>query len=895
MRAGVPGAVRPATPNTGAARVYALLLRLYPTEFRARFARDLHELFRDSHRAAQGRGLAALALFWARIVKDAAVTAVAERFAPSQVSPHRGPLMEGIVQDVRYALRMIARRPALSIIIVLTLALGIGANTAIFSLVNTVLLQPQPYHEADRLVTVREQVLRTGSNRPVRPANFFDWKERTASFAEVAWSRDWMPNLTGDGEPESIIGYRFSANMLGVLGVQPALGRGFTVEDDAPGAPGVVLLSDKLWRRRYAVDRGILGRVVTLDGRPHTVIGVMPPTFKHPQGAELWTPLNLTPELASNRSNGFLRLVGRLKPGVSIEQAEAELAGIYQDLARRYPATNDGLGAQLEPFGTTGDAKPLLLILFAGVGFVLLIACANVANLLLADATSRRRELAVRSALGATRYRVIRQMLTESLILALVGGALGAMLTWWTKDALLVLFPANIANLDLPQVEQIDVGAGVFLFALVVSLTTGVLFGTLPAWNVARRDLQGALKDGDRGGSGSRRTHAALVVAEVALSIVLLAGALLMVQSFMRVQRLQFGFEPERVMSGRVILPQHRYGDSARIETFTRTLLERLRAIPGVEYAGINYFLPLSGWSAGLTFAIEGRPVPATGDRPSAGFHAATEDYFKAMGIRLLSGRTFTSRDDRSTPGVVVINETLAKQYWPGENPIGRRVRLSAESDPYAIIGVVEDVKAAGLEEAVDGDMYFSYWQEQGATPVLGIALRTAGEPAALAGQLRAAVWSIDPEQPVTYVMPMAELAAESLAFRRAGMLLASGFGVLALVLAAIGIYGVLSYSVSRRTREIGIRTALGATRSEVARLVMREGLVMAGAGVAIGLGAAVGLSQFMASVLYEVEPGDPPTLVAVAGILLAVAVLATLIPARRATAVSPLVALRAE
>ena len=886
---------RPETTRA-AERIYAQLLRLYPADFRARFAGDLQELFRDAYRAAEARGLRARAGFWARILKDIAITAVAERVDPSHVFPHRGPLMEGLFQDVRYALRMIARRPALSGIIVLTLALGIGANTAIFSLVNTVLLRPQPYPEADRLVMVWEQQLERGPQvRPVRPANFFDWQERAASFEAVAWSRDLITSLTGDGEPESIIGYRFAANMLDVLGVQPALGRGFTAADDTPGAPGVVLLSDKLWKRRYAADPGILGRVLTLDGQPYTVIGVMPPAFKHPQGAELWTPLRLTPELAANRTNGILRLIGRLKPGVSIEQAQTELSGIYRDLAGRYPATNEGLGVDLEAFGTTGDARPLLLILFAGVGFVLLIACANVANLLLADATSRRRELAVRSALGATRYRVIRQMLTESLMLALAGGTLGALLTWWTKDALLVLFPANIANLDLPRVEQIDVGAGVFLFALIVSLATGLLFGILPAWNVARGDLQGALKEGDRGGSGSRRTHAVLVVAEVALSIVLLAGALLMVQSFMRVQQLQFGFQPERVMSGRVILPQYRYPDAASAETFTRTLISRLEEIPGVEAVGMTYFLPLSGWSAGLGFSIEGRPEPSTADQPSAGYHVTTEDYFKAMGIRLLNGRTFTSRDNRSAPGVVVINETLARQHWPGENPVGRRVLVSGASGPlpFEIVGVVEDVKTAGLEEPVDGDMYFSYWQ--GGTSVLGIALRTSGDPAALAGPLRAAVWSIDPEQPVTYVMPMAELAAESLAFRRAGMMLAGGFGLLALVLAAIGIYGVLSYSVSRRTREIGIRVALGATRGEVARLVVREALVMTGVGVALGLAAALGLSRFMASVLYEVKPGDPLTYVAVAGILLAVAVLATLIPARRATGVDPLVALRAE
>ena len=873
-------------------RLYRFLLGLYPAGFRERFGRDLEDLFRDKHRAAAARGGTARLVFWVRIVRDAVISSVAERFTPSQVLPERGPLMEGLLQDIRFALRMIARRPALSLVIIVTLALGIGANTAIFSLVNTVLLGGSPYRDADRLVNIREQQPeRSPAGRPVRPANFFEWKDRAASFEEIAWSRDWVPTLTGDGgEPDSIIAYRFSPNMLSLLGVQPALGRGFTAEDDQPGAPRVVLLSDALWRRRYAADPGILGRSIMLDGQAHTVIGVMGPEFKHPQRTELWVPIALTPEQRDNRTNGFLRLVGRLKPAVSEEQAQRELAALYADLAARHPEMNQGMTAILAPFSTTGDAKPLLLILLAGVAFVLLIACANVANLLLADATGRRRELAVRSAVGATRYRVIRQMLTESVMLALVGGALGMLVTWWLRDALLVLFPENIMNLDLPLVERIDMGASVFLFALLVSAATGVVFGTLPAWSITRGDLQGALKEGNRGGSSSRRAHAALVVAEVALSIVLLAGALLMVQSFIRVQRAEFGFDTEQVLSGRLILPQHRYGDAARHEAFSRELLERLRAIPGVEAAGLTYFLPLSGWSAGIGFDIEGRPAAAAGERPSAEYHVASEDYFRALGVRLIEGRTFTERDTASAPPVVVVNEALAARYWPGENPVGRRVLLNS---PHEIVGVVGDLRTQGLEQPVEPAMFFSLWQQ---TPsVLGIALRTGLDPASLAPQMRAAVWAIDSEQPVTFVMPLEELASESLAFRRAGTTLAAGFGLLALVLAAIGLFGVLSYSVSRRTREIGVRVALGATRGEVATLVMREGLIMTAIGTVIGLAAALALTQSLSSLLFEVEASDPVTYAAVAGVLLAVALLATVIPALRATGVDPLVALRAE
>jgi predicted permease len=876
-------------------RVYRLLMRLFPAEFRERFGADLLDLFHDKRRVARNRGAAALVRFWVRIVTDAAITAVAERFSPSQVTPERGPLVEGLFQDLRYALRMIARRPALSIIIVLTLALGIGANTAIFSLVNTVLLRPLPYEDPERLVMVWERQLERGPQiNPVRAANFFDWKGRSASFEDVAWSRDGMFSLTGDGEPESITGYRFSYNMLAVLGVQPALGRNFTLAEDTPGGPRVVLLSDKLWRRRFSADRGVLGRTVTLNGQPHTVVGVMPPSFKHPQAAELWTALALPTELVANRRNGILRLVARLKRGISRDQAQGELASIYQDLEKRYP-DNKGLSPAIAQYGTSGDAKPLLLILFAGVGFVLLIACANVANLLLADATSRRRELAVRSALGATRYRVMRQMLTESLMLSLGGGLLGALVTWWMKDALLVLFPSNISNLNLPLVETIDVGAGVFLFALAVSVVTGLLFGLLPAWKGTRSNLQGALKDGDRGGSSGRGTHAVLVITEVALSIVLLAGAMLMVQSFMRVQKLQFGFDTGQVLSARVILPAYRYPDDEKRGNFVRELLPRLEAIPGVESAGIVQYLPLSGWNGGLDFTIEGQPVTAGADAPSSGYQAVSEDYFRSVRMRLLAGRGFTARDDPKGPRVVVVSESLARRYWPGGNPVGRRVLIEDRQElrPYEIVGVVADVRAAGLEEPVEPTMYVPLAQNP--SSILCITLRTSGEPSAVGGQLRAAVWSVDREQPVQSVMPLSELASESLAFRRAGMMLAAGFGGLALVLAAIGIYGVLSYAVSRRTREIGVRVALGATPGQVARLVMREGLRMTAAGIGIGVTAALLLSRFMESVLYQVKPGDPLTYMAVAAMLVIVAVVATLIPARRATAVDPLVALRAD
>ena len=875
-------------------RAYRGLLRLLPPSFRNRFEADLLQLFRDKQRAAAAKGFAATLVFWMRLLIDLAISAAAEH--RRQISLRaRGTLMQGLRQDIRYATRGMRRRPGLSLVIVITLALGIGANTAIFGLVNTVLLRPVPYHEPDRLVGIREEETLRGQTWPVRPANFFEWKARSASFEDVAWSRDGIFNLTGQGQPESLTGYRFSANMFDVLGVRPAIGRTFLPEEDRPGAPGVVVLSHALWLRRFGGDPGVLGRSLTLNGGDHLVIGVMPPAFKHPQRTELWVPVAVSDALKANRINAVLRPVARLKPGVSPEAAQRELASIYEDLARTHPDTNSGLTARVVPFGGTGDAKPMLVTLFAGVGFVLLIACANVANLLLADASTRGRELAVRTALGASRFRVVRQMLTESVFLSITGGTLGALVTWWTSDALTALFPANIANLNLPLVERVDVGAPVFLFAFALSVVTGLVVGLLPAWNTARSDLQGALKDGNRSGSSSHRTHGILVVAEVALSIVLLAGALLMVQSFMRLQRQHFGFEASRVLTARVLLPRYRYADNAKVATFARSLVSRLQQIPGVDQVGLTNYLPLSGWNAGAAFTLEGRPEPAPGTEPAANYLVASEDYFGSMGIRVLDGRTFTSHDDEDGARVAIVNQTLAARYWPGETSVGKRILMGPDNrrQTVEIVGVVADVRSAGLEEPIEPGLYLPWWQAP--DPVIGVALRTTMDPESLGSQVRAAVWAIDRDQPVTYVLPMSDLAAESVAFRRVAMMLAGGFGLLAVALAAIGIFGVLSYSVTRRSREIGVRVALGASRGEVAGLVIRRAMSLTSIGIAAGLAAAFVLTRSLAGLLYETKPGDPLTYALAVAALMAVALLAAWIPARRATSVDPIVALRAE
>jgi putative ABC transport system permease protein len=877
--------------------LYQLLLRLFPRDFRDRFGVPLLDLFRDKHRAAADVGRGALITFWVRVTTDAFVSALSERLTRRPALHVEEGLMEGWLQDIRYAARVMVRRPVVSIVIIGTLALGIGANTAIFSLVNTALLRGLPYPHADRLVTIREQRLdREPGDRPVPPGNFFDWKARSSSFEDIGWSRDAVFNVTGDGPPETLIGYRFSFNMLQVLGMTPALGRGFTADDDTPGAPKVVILSHGLWQRRYGGDRNIIGRALTLNGESNAVIGVMPVEFKHPAGTEIWEPMALPPAALTRRDLTILRLVGRLKPGVTREQAETELNGIYRDIAIRYPEEAAGVTVHLTELGDAGDAKPLLAVLFGGVGFVLLIACANVANLLLADAASRRRELAVRSTLGASRYRVVRQVLTESVLMALIGGGIGMLVTWWTRDGLLVLFPTTISNLNLPRVEQIDVSAAVFGFAFAVSVVTGLLFGLLPAWNVSRIDLNGALREGDRAVSGSRRMHAALVVAEVALSIVLLAGALLMVQSFARLQQQRFGFDADRVLSARLSLPRYRYPDEGKRMTFTRSLIDRLQAIPGVERVGVTNYLPLSGWWDLVEFSIQGTSPPPRGSEMSADFRVASEDYFRAMGITLIRGRTFTAHDVADAPRVIVVNQSLVNRFMGGQQVVGRRLQMDLDGKgpkPHEIVGVIGDVKSFGLDEPTHAELFFPYWQVS--SSLLGVTLRTRGDPAALAAPLRDAVWSVDRDQPITHLMPMSHLAEESLTFRRAGMTLVGGFGLLALVLAAIGIFGVLSYSVTRRTREIGLRLALGATRGDVSRLVIREGLAMAAIGVAIGLPTALVLSQFLRSVLYGVRPSDPVTYLAAMATLIAVAFLATWLPARRASAVDPITALRIE
>ncbi len=803
-------------------------------------------------------------------------------------------------QDVRYATRMLLKNPGFTIVAVSVLALGIGANTSIFSLVNTVLLSPLPYRDADRLVMVWETTPQSDDPKsPVTPANFADWRGQNHVFEEVAASTDQSYTLTGAGEPETLVGYRFSASFFSVLRVRAMLGRTFLPEEDRPGNEHVVVLSHQLWQRRFGGDREIIGKPLTLNGASYTVIGVMPPEFKY-SIVQLWTPLALEPSLMTNRELHFLRLVARLKPNVTIKQAQAEMEAIARGLQEQYPQTNAGRGAKVISMRDmqVGDIRPALLVLLGAVSFVLLIACANVANLLLARTAARQKELAVRAALGASRLRLAQQFLTESILLALLGGALGLLVALWSTHLLLALFPNNIANLSIPRVEQIPIDASVLGFTLVTALLTGVVCGLLPIMQFSTPDLNEALKEGGRGAGASLRARfrSSLVVFEVALSLVLLTGAGLMIKSFLRLQQADFGFNPENVLTMQVMLPQPKYKEAQKRRAFVQEVLRRVETLPGVVSAGAINFLPLSGFWGTLSYTVEGQTPPPPGQEPVADNRVVTEQYFRTMSIPLLKGRYFTEHDDENAPQVVMINNSLAHRIFGAhDEPLGKRLNLGDAGNPSwaQIVGVVGDVKAFGLESETHADIYRPY--AQAPFPLIALTVRTTPDPARLAGAVRNEIWAVDKDQPVFRVISMEQSAAESVALRRVSTITLGTFSVLALVLAAVGLYGVISYSVTRRTHEIGIRLALGARPRDVLKLVVGQGMLLALIGVAVGLAAAFAITRLMASLLYGVTATDPIIFVGVSLLLAGVALLACYIPARRATRVDPMVALRYE
>ncbi len=802
--------------------------------------------------------------------------------------------MQTLWQDLKYAARTLRKSPGFTLVAVLTLALGIGANSAIFSVVHSALLQPLPYENPDRLYIIWESASQVGfpKNTPA-PANFFDWQARSQSFSKMsALYTDGM-NLTGDGQPEFLAGAQVSANFFEVFGVQPQRGRGFVRGEDAAGAGQVVVISNRLWQRRFGGDEGALGKVVHISGKPYTVVGVAPATFRFPSPEfDLWMPMPWDADDKTNRGNHFLYVVGRLKDGVTEQAAAAEIQTIAKQLEQEYPATNKNLGAHIESLRAyfAGDVRRPLWVLMGAVGLLLLIACVNIANLMLARATARRREMAIRAALGAGGARLVRLMLSESVLLAVCGGALGVALASAGLGALGALLPESIAFAG-----QITLNSTVLAFTLGISVVTGILFGLIPALQVRRVDLSSSLKAASQSiASGHRGLRSVLIAGEVALSLCLLVGAGLMMRTLMGLLNAPLGFQPENVLTLRTAIPPARYKDQNSRIRFFKQVTEKVRALPGVEAAGYTGHLPLVFQGDSVGVRIEGRPEDPAGIPSIASIRVITPEYFRAMGMGIRAGRGFTEMDTEKVEPVMVVNEQFARKYFPGEEVIGKRVWRAGRW--VTISGIVQDVRQWGVDIPPKEEMYVPMAQHQRDYFLpQDLAIRTAGNPLAIADAVRQVVREVDPDQPVFRLRTLEDVVSFALAQRKLQSYLFGGFAGLALLLAAVGVYGVLAHLVSERTHEFGIRMALGAQRGDVLRLVLRHGLLMAGIGVVIGAGAALVLTRFMSGMLYGVKANDPATFASVAALLLVIAAAATYLPARHATKVDPMVALRYE
>jgi predicted permease len=807
-----------------------------------------------------------------------------------------------LLQDLRYGLRMLAKNPGFTAVALLALAIGIGANTAIFSVVNGVLLRPLPYPEPARLITIYEKTAEFSQSSVSYP-DFLDWRRGNHSLADMAAFRGDDFNFTGSGQAEHLRGELVSASLLPVLGVNPLLGRNFLPQEDQQGAGGVVMLTSGLWKRRFGGDPNILGKTLTLNAKNYTVIGVLPSDFRFRGQAELYVPVGQwnPVELYDRENHPGLNVVGRLKPGVTMAAAQAEMTSIARALAQKYPKTNAGEGATVVGMkdDMVGYIRPTLLLLLGAVGFVLLIACANVANLLLARSMARNREFAIRAALGAGRQRVVRQLLTESVLLALGASLLGLLLASWGTRLVLAAVPDT-----LPRSQGIGLDPYVLLFTLVVSILTGILFGLAPAFHSSKVNPQESLKEGARGSGGGRhRAEGVFVVVEVGLAVVLLAGAGLMMQSIWRLWRVDTGFNPHNVLTTQVALSPTVMASPAGIRLAYQQLLDRVASIPGVQAASITSLIPLSGDDSEIPFWLGKGPQPPQDQMASTLVYIVTPGYPRAMGIPLKEGRFFTDHDTLASPPVVVVDEVMAKHLFPGQDALGKQFNLMVIG-PVQIVGVTGHVKHWGLDAddtaKILNEIYFPFLQipDKFMSEVvagLPLVLRTAPDPLSVVSAVRARVAGPTEDQPIFGVETMEQIISDSLTERRFTMLLLIIFASTALVLAAVGIYGVMSYAVSRRTHELGVRLALGASRNEILRLVVGEGMVLAAIGTAVGLTAALGLTRLMASLLYGVRPADPATLAAASLLLAGIALLACYIPAWRATKVDPLVALRYE
>jgi putative ABC transport system permease protein len=809
-----------------------------------------------------------------------------------------------MINDLRYAFRALVKSAGWASIATLTIALGIGANTAIFTVVNALLIRPLPYPESGRLVMVWQDLSARGDRAKewATPGNFADWKTLGTVFDGVAAMTGWQPTLTGGATPEPLLGEQVSHEYFDVLGIAPMLGRAFAPADDVPNAPRVAVLGHGLWQRRFGSDPGIIGRSILLGGEPHEVIGVMPETFRSAilADAEIWRPRRL--DLANpSRGAVVLRIVARLKPAVTTGAAASSAALLAKQLEAAHPDTNKGAGIRIVPLReeVIGDIRPALLLLLGVVAFVLLIACVNVANLLLARGSSRGREFAIRMALGAVRRRIVVQLLTESVLLAGVGGAIGVLLGVWGVEALVALAPSGV-----PRLNEIGPDFRVLLFAAAATLATGVLFGVFPALQASHTAVTPALNEGGRGAAGPAglRTRRALIVAETAFAVMLVAGSGLLLRTFLRLQAADLGFNPSGVLSGLVIPPALRpaerglppaeraHAAAQQLTAFYDRLHDQVAALPGVTAAALSSVMPLGG-DSDMNVFIEGRPLPrSSADELATWYRLISPEYFDVMSIPLRQGRGF-ARTERSP--IVVVSETAARTFWPGEEPLGKRVRFGSQPDAswFSVIAVVGDVKIRGARGESRAEMYLPYWQFP--EPGINVVLKTAAAPELLVSPLRHAVQELDPSLAVSNLAPLSDAVATSVAQPRFIALLVALFGALAIALAAVGIYGVMSYTVAQRTPELGVRMALGASQRELFRTVVRDGLVLTVLGVAGGSAFAFAAARAMRALLFGVGPADPVTFAATAVILVVTAALATAVPALRAAAVDPIVALR--
>jgi putative ABC transport system permease protein len=815
--------------------------------------------------------------------------------------------MRNLFSDLQLGFRVLRRNPGFTVTAILLLALGIGANTAIFSVVNAVLLRPLPYQDSSRIMQIWH--VPPAKSFPgmtlfsVSPANYLDWRSQNHSFEDMAAYGGARFNVGGKERPESIQAAPVAPGFFSILRVQPILGRDFTPDDDRPGQGHVVVLGNALWRERYGADPDVVGRNIVLDGETYTVIGVMPRTFNFPSWAQLWTPLAWTDERRAVRGNHNYQVIGRLKPGVDIRAAQAELSAISTRLEQLYPEDDKGWGAKILTLReqTVGDVRPALLVLLGAVSFVLLIACANVANLVLGKILGRKKEIAIRSALGATRGAILRLVLAETLLLSVAGGALSLFLARF-GTTLIVKFLAD----RLPRFAEITLNAPVLGFTAFLALFAGLLAGLLPALRFTKTDVNEALKQGQSRGSsesGGGNTRGLLVTVEVALSLVLLVGAGLMVRTLWELSNVKPGFDPNSLLTMTVSIPANKFATPTAYISFFERVLQQVRTSPGVESAGVIDDLPMGDGGSHQPVSVEGQPVVPMADQPEVDVRLISPGYLRTMRVPLLSGRDLTDGDVAGRNPAVIISESMAKRFWPNENPLGKHLTLTFYPGvAREIVGVVGDVKLDSLDETRPVatvywplDQIFAPPSEAWRSFPMSLAVRTGADPMSAVTAVTSAVHEVDPETPVTDVLSMNELISNSLSPQRSNMLLLAAFAALALVLTAVGIYSVLSYAVRRRVREIGIRMALGASHSDVLKMVVVDGIKPILLGVGIGLAIALGLGRVVSSLIFGVRPTDPLTFATVASLLVAVGVLATIVPAYRATRVEPVRTLRDE